>query len=146
MLPTIHLLLGLLFSALLFILGIPTAFILIILAASVLIDIDHYILYAFIKKDINPFNAYKFYLAQGKKYRNKKKYQLKKYQFASLQIFHTIEFFLLLALLSCFSEIALLIFIGCIFHMCADLIENIVTKQVYLKAPSLFFRNKKIII
>lgn len=137
MLPIIHFLAGLLLSALLFILGIPTAFILIILVASVLIDIDHYLLYTFIKKDINPFNAYKFYLVEGKKYRNKKKFQ-----FAFLMIFHTIEFFLLLTVLSFFSEIALLIFIGCVFHMCIDLMEHIVTRQVYLKAPSLFFRNR----
>ena len=136
MLPTIHFLAGLLLSVLLFILGIPLTFILIILATLVLIDVDHYILYAFIRKDINPFNAYKFYLIEGKKYQNKKKYQ-----FAFLHIFHTAEFFLLLAMLSFFSKIALLIFIGCVFHMCVDLIEHIVTRQVYLKAPSLFFRN-----
>ena len=70
MLPTIHFLAGLLLSVLLFILGIPLTFILIILATLVLIDVDHYILYAFIRKDINPFNAYKFYLIEGKKYQN----------------------------------------------------------------------------
>jgi len=136
MIPTFHVLFGLIFSAILYFFNIPLSFILIIFAASVLIDFDHYLFYVVLKKDINPIKAVKWFFTEGKKYENKKKYR-----FAFLQIFHTIDFFLLLAILSFFSKIALLIFIGCIFHMCVDLIEHIVTRQVYLKVPSFFFRN-----
>jgi hypothetical protein len=128
MLPTSHIIYGLVLSAFLFIFGIPISYVAIIFSASVLIDFDHYIFYVALKKDINPIKAVKWYFIEGKKYENNLKYQ-----FAFLQIFHTVEFLLILAILSFFNKIVLLIFIGCVFHTCIDITYHIVTKKVYLK-------------
>jgi len=137
MLPLIHIFLSIILSLILFLLNMPFWQILVIFFSSILIDIDHYFLYISLRKDINLKNAILFYINEGKKYENNKKYQ-----FAFLQVFHTIEFFLFLLIFSFFNRIALLIFMGCMFHMCTDLVEHVITKHVYLKSPSLFFRRK----
>jgi len=135
MLPTFHVLYGLVFSALLYFLNIPLVSILIIFAASILIDFDHYLFYIALKKNLNPFKSVKWYFTEGKKYENNKKYQ-----FAFMQVFHTIEFLIILSILSFFSTIALLILIGCFFHISCDIAHHIITGHFYLKSPSLFYR------
>ena len=136
MLPSSHIILGIIFSTVLLLSGIPLWQALIIFSAAVLIDVDHYFLYSYLRKDINPKNALLFYINEGKKYQNKK------YQYSFLCIFHVFEVLLLLTILSFFSRIALLILIGIIFHICLDLFDILIFKKPYLKSPSIFFRKK----
>lgn len=69
MLPKTHIILGFVFSWILFNLfpniGI-TGFV-VVFISSFMIDIDHYLFYVFHKKDINPKNAFTWFISKNKK-------------------------------------------------------------------------------
>jgi len=107
MLPQWHLLVGAVFSLLLWpIFGFGS---LVIFASSFLVDFDHYLFYVKRTKNYNPLKAYYFMkkLAKDKK---------SIYLFA----FHTLEIWLLLIAASFYSRFIFLIFIGVILHMLFD--------------------------
>jgi len=81
---------------------------LLFLVGSYLIDADHYLWYILRYKDISFRNAYKESL-------------LKKN--GRLHIFHTIEFWILIWILSFRFEIIFIVFLGVIFHMSLDLLD-----------------------
>lgn len=88
---------------------------LLIIAGGVLIDIDHYFWYAYKYKKFNILEAYKFYIKV-----------MDANDFAKVDgilcIFHTIEFMLLMALLSFYSQTALIFAIGLASHYLLDLL------------------------
>lgn len=102
----------------------------IVFLSAILIDFDHYLFYLYTKKDFSLKNAYKSYI--GKK-------ELK------LFIFHTIEFWTLLFLLSFITEFFLAILIGIFLHITQDLTEHIYNPKslkykpysivIYLRKP-----------
>lgn len=85
------------------------------LIGGFLIDLDHYFWHVYLKKDINPINAYKFYLTliKERSFRKQKR---------CLLIFHTAEFLILMIILSLYSQIAFIILLGLLFHYFIDYI------------------------
>jgi len=84
-----------------------------VLAGGVLIDLDHYLWYAYRHKKANFFEAYKYYLKN-----------LEKNDFTSdigiLLVFHTIEFLALMIVLSFYGEAFFLFTIGLLLHYLLD--------------------------
>jgi len=119
MLPKIHAILGAVFSILIyFIFHISLFNAFLILFASIFIDFDHYVLYVEKKNDFSLKNAYNFL----------KKESSKKHK-PMLHIFHTIEFMILILVLSFFWQGFLFIFIGMIFHSALDIGDLIYHKK-----------------
>lgn len=120
MLPKWHAVLGAIFAALIVAFSqIGLYGFILIFFASVFIDFDHYLLFVIRKKDFNLGNAYKFF----KHTPNKKQFQL----------FHTIEFFTIIAILSYFSIAFLFILIGMLFHLILDLIAAAYMNEIHLR-------------
>ena len=134
-----------LFSIGLFLVLLPffKLFALIPLISSILIDIDHYFYYASTRKEVNIRNTYSFFM-QLRQRRDEKKQTNKILYF--LAPFHTIEFIVLILILSLFSEIFALIALGIIFHLIIDGIESMtVKKHIALKSKTIYhyFNTKK---
>jgi len=106
--PHYHLLFGILFAiAVNNIFGYIAA--LLFLFSTVFIDVDHYI-YSVVKtKNFSLKGAYKYHLNRG--------------TYEGI-IFHTIEFFILMIILSYFIPYAFFIFIGMLFHLSLDFIDG----------------------
>jgi len=125
MLPKTHTLLGLIFSLLTFLIfpEIGSQGFLIIWAASVLIDVDHYIYYVFVKKDFSLIRAYKWCKLMTDemiKTPHKERIKLKD---NLVFIFHGIESLVIFGILSFYHQIFLYIWIGFLFHHLLDLIS-----------------------
>jgi hypothetical protein len=127
MLPKIHFLLGLVFSLLLFpLIGWNSV---IVLASTVLIDVDHYLLYVFRKKNFNLRKSF-YYFFNNEFGENR-----------LLCIFHTAEFWTILLIASFFYKIFFYVLLGITFHFFLDLFnirnekKGISIIQYFLKRP-----------
>ncbi|MBI2671176.1 hypothetical protein HYX18_04345 [Candidatus Woesearchaeota archaeon] len=112
MLPKQHFILGLIFSMF----TIPYFGILnsiIVFLASFLIDVDHYFSYVYKKQDFSLRNAIAYFS------------DLRNMPYHTLHVFHTVEFWILLLLLSYFSSVFLIILIGILFHLSLDFTEMV---------------------
>jgi|TARA_Y100000310_G_scaffold131413_1_gene130616 hypothetical protein len=121
MYPSQHLILGIAFATILFnifpqitLIG----FFLIVLSAF-FIDVDHYLFYVYKNKNISLKNAYKWFIKKEKKYKKLSIKERKKYK-NDIFIFHGIEFWIFLAILSFIHNYFFFIFIGIMFHMFLD--------------------------
>ncbi len=144
MLPKLHLLFGAVASLLLWLIFPSIGFInaLIIAASSVLIDIDHYLYYVFIKKDLNPKKAYLWFMKNRiiwLKLTEKQKSQYKR----SILLFHGIEFVLILAIISFASNLILFIFIGILIHLALDFIDLYLLKEPFYQKTSQLYTYAK---
>jgi len=116
----------------------------IIFLASWLIDVDHYFWYGFSKKSWNPFHAINWYkksIPKWSKLSSKKRNEFRRGVF----IFHGIEFWIILMLLSFTYDFFLWILIGVIIHMIADWIDLISKRESLYGKMSLIYiirRNK----
>ena len=88
-----------------------------------LIDFDHYLYYVLKYKSINFKKAYNYYL--------------KKQDELFLMLFHTIEFWILLILLSSYSQIFIFILIGLVPHLTLDYIELYTGNDLNIRADSI---------
>ena len=91
-------------------------FALLCLISSVIIDIDHYILYAVFRKDLSIVKAYKLIEKMDRNEipdKNKGKLPL---------IFHSIEFVAIISLLSFYFPFMIPVTAGVIFHFITDII------------------------
>ena len=86
-----------------------------ILAGGFFIDIDHYLWYVYKYRKINIFESYKLFI----KPMHEKDF---KSVTGILIIFHTIEFLIIMAILSYFNKFALIFTIGLLLHYALDLI------------------------
>jgi hypothetical protein len=113
---------------------------LIIFLSSIFIDLDHALRYSIKTKDFSPFKFWKWSLKE----REKREKYLKKYK-RPIFIFHGIEFFILLGVLSYFYKIFLLILIGSLIHIFLDYIEIFYHKKEMNKFSQIYnyFENKK---
>jgi len=133
MLPRYHVILGAVFSALLYpLLGWN---VLIVFIATFITDIDHFFIYVKLRKSINPFKAYKFFV-ESDCCRKPDIHNLSK----KLYIFHSIWFYVILGMLSLFSKFILLTFIGVMFHAFLDFVSYLYIKTTLTKEGKL---NKK---
>lgn len=89
--------------------------VLLILVGGVLIDIDHYFWYVYKYKKLSLFDCYKHYISQMEK-----PYQ--KENIGILLIFHTVEFLLIISILSFYFEYVLVFAIGLLLHYLLDLV------------------------
>jgi hypothetical protein len=113
MLPKYHVLIGFIFSLAVYILFPVTPLqASVIFLSSFLIDFDHYLWYVFKKKDLSLRRAY-FYLKSLGRKKHKK----------HLMIFHTLEFILIIGVLSLFFPIFFFLLIGILFHSLLDIID-----------------------
>ena len=107
----------------------------------ILIDIDHIIQYIDDTKNLNPkgFFIYFNILANYVKNRNIEK------DFLCINLFHTIECYLLLLLLAGFFPVLYYVLFGFLFHHLFDLIYMIKNKILYCRAFSIleYFIRKK---
>jgi len=135
MLPRQHILLGLVFSLLVWIIlpWISWFYILIIFLSSFLIDFDHYLVAVYHTKNIGLINALKFYEMVKEKQREEHKRGMRKRGLFFL--FHTIEFHLVVLLIGISYEPFIYIFIGMVFHSMVDFIDlsykNLLYKREY---------------
>jgi len=119
MLPKTHAILGAVFSVLIyFIFHVSLFNVSLIFLASVLIDFDHYVFYIQKKNDFSLKNSYNFL----------KKESQKKHK-PMLHIFHTLEFMILIIILSFIWQGFLFVFIGMIFHSAFDIGDFIYHKK-----------------
>ncbi len=83
------------------------------------IDVDHYIYYVLAKKKLS--------LNQCREYYSKEQYLLETHHV--LVVAHTVEFLLLMIILSFMSELFVFILVGLILHIAMDLLHNYVLKR-----------------
>ena len=123
MLPHSHLLLGIVFVAVIFLIfpAIGIVNLMIILAASVLIDVDHYFYYIYKTKKLNPIKAYEWYRGHHKKCKKIPKGKKHEVHFGTYFL-HGVEILMILFALGFFiSPVFYFIFIGFTFHLISDL-------------------------
>ena len=133
--PIKHLILGIFLALLLFV-TIPEISLVslgIIVASSVLVDIDHYFYYVYKKKKINPVKAYKWYMGNRKKCRTMSKEHKRTTHFGTYCL-HGIEILIILLLLGFFvSNFFYFVLIGVTFHLLLDLSVEIIYYGIYDK-------------
>ncbi len=122
MLPIVHIAFGILLSILLY----PHFgfYVIIIFLSSFLIDVDHFLWYGFKYKNWNLKEIYKYYI-DDEKFRD------------ILNIFHTIEFLILLIVLALYFRFFLFVLIGVGFHYVLDIIHMVTCKKYGRRAISL---------
>ena len=99
-----------------------------ILFGGVLIDTDHYLLYAMKKNDLSLRRAYKWFYAMYLR-REKRRF---------LYIFHAIESFIVVFALGFIHSIFFYIFAGMVFHLILDIIQAAQHKH-YAKYISIIY-------
>lgn len=123
--PISHLIFGTIFAFFLYLIaphiGILEA--LLILSASVLIDIDHYFYYLYKEKEYNLWKLYLKLINKQKKFRQLSAEEREKY-YSGFFIFHGIEVLAILFLISYFFPLAIYIFIGFAFHLLLDYLHQ----------------------
>ena len=124
MFPKHHILLGTIFAAALFLIfpKIDLIGFLLIIASTVLIDIDHYVYYVFKKRDLSLKNAYNWFIQKRKKYlalSRKKRNEI----YTEAHFLHGIEPLLILFVLGVYvSKYFYFLLIGATFHLFLDII------------------------
>lgn len=146
MLPKYHIIIGAIASLLLYYF-IPLTFTqtIIIFLSSFLIDIDHYIIYGIMKKDWSLKNAKKYFFNMREKWINTPLEERKKYK-KHIFIFHGIEFWILLLVISKYIPLIIFILYGFAIHIFLDYIDCIYFKDpLYPKFSQIYVikTNKK---
>ena len=126
MFPKTHLILGIFLSIilLLFFPGIGFLGVLLIFLSSFLIDVDHYLYYVYNKKSWSLKGAYKWFIKRREEYIKLPKKEVGKYKQIIL-IFHGIECWGLIFLISLFFNPGFFIFFGMMFHLLFDFAESL---------------------
>jgi len=128
MLPSKHIILGFVSSLVLFFIYPEFGFlgIAIIFLSSFLLDFDHYLYYIFKKRDLSLKRAYNYFLKlrdffgaadKGKKYKE------------PILIFHGVEFFIVLVLLTYFASLFQFVLFGSLIHMVFDFIDSYINNH-----------------
>lgn len=130
MLVKYHILFGLVFSIILYL-----VFPLTVLEASViflssfLIDVDHYLWHIFNKKSMSLKKSIDYFFNKRKKYTLMDSKEREKYK-KTILFFHSLEFLIIVLLLSFINRFFLFVFIGLFFHLFLDILE-----YIYIKEP-----------
>lgn len=131
MLPKTHILLGALFTILLYFLfpSIPLYGLILIFLASFLIDFDHYMAGAIKIHSLNFKKIVNYHKINDKiAFKEREKGIRKK---ADFHIFHTIEFILLVYVLSFLFKPLFYVLVGMVFHSILDLISLVYHDFMY---------------
>lgn len=103
---------------------------LVVFLASFLIDVDHYLIYVIKKKNLSLEKAYNYFADKRKKISKLKGKARQKAKQDDVIIFHGIEFWAILIILSFFHPVFLWILLGIAIHMIADFAD-----MIYYKDP-----------
>src|SRR3989338_8138206 len=128
MLPHEHLIIGVIFSAIIFFIfpSIGAVEILLIILSTTLIDVDHYIYYAVKKRDLNLIRAYKWYQSNRAKTHHLSRKEKSKI-YLGFHFFHGIEILIIIYLLYHYiHQIFLYVLIGYSLHFFADIFVEVV--------------------
>ena len=98
-----------------------------VLVGGYLVDIDHYIRYAFLNKIFNIKESYRYHKIQHRT------------PFPKFFIFHNLELLIILAILSFFSQIIMIISFGYVIHMLIDVFHGFKTKKLHHKRWSIIY-------
>lgn len=146
MLPKYHIVIGAIFTILFYQLSNLTYFqAIVIFLSSFLIDFDHYLNYVVNKKDLSLNNATKYFHRHRDKWIQLSVSERKKYK-RPMFIFHGIEFWLILFLLSNYNKIFIFILFGIAIHIILDYIDYYYFKEPFYPKFSqlyLYQTNKK---
>jgi len=105
----------------------------IIFLASWLIDIDHYPWYVFEIRDWNPVRALKWHRRTAPRWLALSRKEREKFRWGVF-VFHSLFFWVILAILSLFYQVFFWILIGVAIHMIADLIDLVAKDEpLYMK-------------
>ncbi|MDP2925248.1 MAG: hypothetical protein Q8N99_02635 [Nanoarchaeota archaeon] len=130
MYPKTHILIGGIISLLLYSIFNITLFqSVLVFLASFLIDVDHYLYYILVKKDINLKNSYAWFVKRRIKWLSYERNIRKKFKNPIL-ILHGFEFWTILVILSYMNDLFIWISIGIGIHMVLDYID-----LIYLNIP-----------
>jgi hypothetical protein len=123
MLPKQHFLFGAIFAGVLLLLfpriGLIGFFL--ILASSVLIDVDHYLYYVYKKRDLSLKNAHNWFIRRLKKFLLLSREKRNKF-YTGIFFLHGVEVLIILFFLSFILKYFLYILIGFAFHIILDLV------------------------
>lgn len=117
MLPKEHMVYGIVFALLtnLFIFpGLNLLVLALIFLSTFAVDADHYILYAYRRRDLSFKRAYNYFTDMCEKLKSSEKNR------APLLVFHTMEFFAVLVVLAFYSRYFAFIAAGVLFHILLD--------------------------
>jgi hypothetical protein len=121
MLPHWHALFGFVAAYIIaYFFNVPLVFAFVVFASSVLIDVDHYILYIYKTKNFSLKKSFNWATQKRAKWAKLSSKEKKQYKIEYF-IFHGIEFLLILFLLSYFSVFFMWIAIGILIHLAADI-------------------------
>ena len=131
MLPRWHIIFGAIFTAIIWIFSPETKIIYLSLVflSSVLIDFDHYLITLTNTKKLSLRKSLKYFKCLGEKERKEKKNN--KREKGHFYIFHTLEFHILVLLLSLVRIEFFYIFLGMIFHSLLDVAWMIKKDRIY---------------
>jgi hypothetical protein len=138
--PKIHFIVGTFFVIILHFIfpQITLLNLLIILFSSVLIDVDHYFYYIFIKRDFNLIKAYKWFKEGVRKTRRLPLKERKK-MYTGFYMFHGIEPLIVLFLLGIsVSQFFFFVFLGFSFHLLLDIPSEISIKGTFQKVSLIY--------
>lgn len=123
MYPSQHFILGIIFSSIVLLLFPQIGFLgfLLILASTLLIDVDHYLYYVFKKKDLSLRNAHRWFFKMKNKFFSLSKEQQKKV-YGGIYFLHGIEILIIIIFLSTLSKYFWYVFLGFSFHLILDII------------------------
>jgi len=150
MLPKHHIIFGAIISLVLYLFTTLTLTqTLIIFLSSFLLDFDHYIFYFIKTKDFSFKNAIKYHIKKRKKWLKLPLNKRNCFKHTIL-LFHGIEFWAILIILSALNSIFLFILLGIAIHMSLDFIELVYLKfSLYPKFSQIYVcmtnKNKKIL-
>ncbi len=151
MLPKYHLIFGLIFTLIIYLIFQITPFqVIILFTASYLIDFDHYLFYFLKTNNISLKNAKNYFLKLKKNFLSLSPKKRKDYK-RPILVFHGIEFWIFLIFLSYLNKIFLFVLIGVMFHMFFDFIEIIYIREpLAIKLSCIYVyltnKNKKVFI
>lgn len=126
MYPKQHIIFGIVFSLLLFIIypQINLIGLSLLFFSSVLIDVDHYTYYVYKKKDWSLRRAYKWFMSNEKKFLSLPR-KLRNNYYGGFFFLHGVEMLFILILLTMFvSKYFFFIFIGIFFHLLLDIVDE----------------------
>jgi len=126
MYPKTHIISGAIFTMLLALTGnFSFLALLIIFASSFLIDVDHWFIYVKRTGDISVKNSYDWFIALKKRRKAALKRDPKAKLPKLLCIFHTIELFIAIIIISIYSPFFYWVLIGISFHLLLDFISEL---------------------
>ncbi|PIN93057.1 hypothetical protein COU54_04440 [Candidatus Pacearchaeota archaeon CG10_big_fil_rev_8_21_14_0_10_31_24] len=139
MLPRWHIVLGAIFTGILWLMApeINKYYLLLVFLASVFIDIDHYICAVKKTGKIGLFSSLEYYENYGVE--EKKRHGRGVREKGDFHFLHTIEFHVLIAILSIFWAPLFYVFIGMVFHSLLDIFDMLRAGVIY-RREFFFFR------